>query len=126
VSLEVSSLKKSKDHGSEPKVIKVSGVVRNLLLNSDQESGTRDVIFHEKIIPRNKEQMEILIHSGGNLPDLWNRKHFELGIPSKLFHRREKHTELRNVILNHSAEDKYSWIFDPNHFIEKRKTFKIL
>ncbi len=81
-------------------------MVRNLQLNSGQESGTRDVIFHEKIIPKNKEQMEIFIHSGRNLPDLWNRKHLELGIPSKLFHRREKHTELRNVILNHSAEDK--------------------
>ncbi len=101
-------------------------MVRNLLQNSDQESGTRDVIFHEKIDLWNKEQMEILIHSGGNLPDLWNRKHLELGIPSRLFHRREKHTELRNVILNHSAEDKYAWIFVPNHFIEKRKTLRIL
>ncbi len=67
-----------------------------------------------------------MIRAVGNLPDLWSIKHLELGIPSKLFHRSEKHTELHNVILNHSAEDKYAGIFVTNHFIEKRKTLRIL
>ncbi len=55
----------------------VLAVVRNVKPNSDQESVTRVVIFHEKIILGNKEQTEILIHSVRNLPDSWNGKHLE-------------------------------------------------